>query len=330
MNRSTRRKLLAALGATTLVAPLVYADEKPGKVWRIGFLGSDTAGGYAKQIEAMRAGLRDYGFVEGKNLAIEFRWADGKQERLQHLATDLARQKIDILVTHGSAGTRALKAATTQVPIVMATVGGDPVEAGLVSGLARPGGNVTGRSSMSIALHAKQIELLKDALPKVRLVALLYSGRQSDTEGLPEAMLDAARKLGLEIDLVRVKGVEEIETAFAELAKKRANGVIVANQPLFITRAHQVAALAVRHKIAMIGNQEFAESGALLGYGASILDNFRRVGYFVERISKGANPATMPIEQPTTFELVVNLKTAKALGITLPPSVMVRAERVIQ
>ena len=330
MNRSTRRKLLAALGAATLAPPLIYAEEKSGKVWRIGFLGSETAAGYAKQIEAMRAGLRDYGFVEGKNLAIEYLWAEGKQERLPQLATDLARQKVDILVTHGSAGTRAVKAATTQIPIVIATVGGDPVEAGLVSSLARPGGNVTGRSSMSIALHAKQVELLKDTLPKARLVALLYSGRQTDGEGLPKAMLDAARKLHLEIDLLRVKGVDELETAFAELAKKRANGVIVANQPLFITQARQVAELAVRYKIVMVGNQEFAEAGALLGYGASILDNFRRVGYFVDRIAKGANPATMPIEQPTTFELVVNLKTAKALGITLPPSVMVRAERVIQ
>jgi len=310
--------------------PLTSVAQTAGKVWRIAFLGSETAAAYAKQIEAMLAGLREYGYIDGKSLSIEYRWADGKPERLPELAADLVRQKVDVLVTHGGPATRAAKAATTQIPIIIATLGNDPAETGLVSSLARPGGNITGRVSMSMLLHVKQMELIREILPRARRIALLYSGNRGDGETTPKAMADAAQKLNLEIQVVRANRVEDIEAAFAEMLTKGIGALIVANQAQFITQSTRVAGLAVKHRIPMIGNQEFAESGALLGYGASILDNFRRVGYFVDRIAKGANPATMPIEQPTTFELVVNLKTAKALGITLPPSVMVRAERVIQ
>ena len=328
MNRGIRRKLVLALGLGTFIPRPTIAAEKTVKVWRIGFLGSETASGYAKQIEAIRAGLRDYGFIEGKNLAIEYRWAEGTADGLPDLAADLMRQKVDVLVTHGGPGTRAAKAATSQIPIVIATLGTDPAETGLVSSLARPGGNVTGRVSMSMQLHVKQMELIKETVPRARQIALLYSGGRGENETTPKAMVDAARTLNLEIQVVRAN--QDLETALAEMTAKRIEAMVVANQARFITQASRVADLAIRHRIPMIGNQEFAEAGALLGYGANILDNYRRVGYFVDRIAKGANPATMPIEQPTTFELVVNLKTAKALGITLPPSVMVRAERVIQ
>ena len=330
MNSLIRRRIILVLGYGTLGLPLTCVAQTAGKVWRIGFLGSETAAGYAKQVDALRAGLREYGYIEGKNLALEYRWADGRQERLPELAAELVRRKVDILVTHGGPVTRAAKAATTQIPIVIATVGTDPAESGLVASLARPGANITGRVSLSIALHVKQIELFKDILPQARLIALLYSGSQGDSDGLPKAMADAARTLRLDIKVVPAKAPDEFETAFAQMAKQRVDAVVVANQGLFITQSSRLAELALKHRIPMIGNPEFAEAGSLLGYGASILDNFRRVGYFVDRIAKGANPATMPIEQPTTFELVVNLKTAKALGITLPPSVMVRAERVIQ
>ena len=329
MHSTTRRKLALALGAAALAPPFIHAAEKSGKVWRIGFLGSETAAGYAKQIEAMKAGLGEQGFVEGKNLAIEYRWAEGRHERLRALADDLVRRNVDIIVAHGAQPTRAAKAATTQIPIVIATLGVDPAETGLVSSLARPGGNITGRVSLSMHLHSKQMEIIKDILPGARRIALLYSGGR-DSEATPKVMQDAARTLNVELDVLRVAGIDETGSALAQAAGKRIDAVIVANQGLFITQAPRITELAIKRRIPLVGNQEFAEAGSLLGYGASILDNFRRVGYFVDRIAKGANPATMPIEQPTKFELVVNLKTAKALGITLPPSVMVRADRVIQ
>ena len=328
MNRVTRRKLVVFLGAGLLVPPWVAAAQDGKKVLRLGFLGSENAAGYAKQIEAMRLGLREYGFIEGKNLATEHAWADGRQERLRELADDLVRRKVDILIAHGGPGTRAAKAATTQIPIVIATIGTDPAETGLVASLARPGGNITGRASMSMHLHVKQMELIKDILPQARRITLLYAGGRD--EATPKAMGDAARTLKLEVNVFRLVGEAGLDAAFAAMAKNRADAIVVANQAEFITRSAHLAELAIKHRVPLVGNQEFAAAGALVGYGASILDNFRRVGYFVDRIARGANPATMPIEQPTTFELVVNLKTAKALGITLPPSVMVRAERVIQ
>lgn len=326
----TRRQIVIALGASALARPLGCLAQTPSKLWRIGFLGSETAAGYAKQVDALRAGLHEYGYIEGKTLSIEYRWAEGRQERLPGLAADLVRQKVDVLVTHGGPVTRAAKAATSQIPIIIATLGTDPAETGLVSSLARPGGNITGRVSMSTLLHVKQVELIKEILPRARRIALLYSGSRDGVETTPKAMADAARKLNLEVQVVRADAVEDFEKAFAEMATTGIDAMVVANQAQFITQSTRVAGLAVKYRMPMIGNQEFAEAGALLGYGASILDNYRRVGYFFDRIAKGANPATMPIEQPTTFELVVNMKTAKTLRITFPPSVLVRAERVIQ
>jgi putative ABC transport system substrate-binding protein len=326
---NTRRRIVIAFGASALAVPLGSLAQKPGKVWRIGFLGSETAAGYAKQIDAMRGGLREYGFIEGKNLAIEFRWADGNEHRLPELATELARLKPDILITHGGRGTRAAKGATSQIPIVIASISSDPAETGIVASLARPGENITGRVSLSTLLQAKQMELIKEVSPNARKTALLYQYR-SQFETATKLMEEAARKLRLEIQLVGVRGLNEFDAAFATMAAERIDAAVVYNSGLFIANAARLATAAIKQRIPLVGNQEFAQAGALLGYGASILDNFRRVGYFVDRIAKGANPATMPIEQPTTFELVLNMKTAKTLGITFPPSVLVRAERVIQ
>lgn len=328
MIATTRRRLLFALTAGAFASPLTHAAEKD-KVWRIGFLSSETATGYAKQVEAMGSGLRDHGFFEGKNLLIEYRWAEGKEDRLRELAAELVRQKPDILITHGGRGTRAAKEATSQIPIIIASYGSDPAETGIVSSLARPGGNITGRVSLSTFLQVKQVEIIKEIFPAARRAALLYQ-YQSQFEAATKSLEEAARKLKLDISLQGIRTADEFDAVFAKIASQRIDAVLVYNAGLFIANAKRLAEAAVKHRLPLVGNQEFAAAGALIGYGASILENFRRVGYFVDRIAKGANPATMPIEQPTTFELVVNLKTAKALGITLPPSVMVRAERVIQ
>jgi putative ABC transport system substrate-binding protein len=325
---STRRRLVLALAAAGLVAPL-SALAQAKKVWRIGFLGVETAAGYAKQIDAMRSGLRDYGFIEGNNLLFEYRWAEGKYEALPKLAADLVRGKADILVTHGVPATRAAKAATTQIPIVIASLGVDPIELGLVTSLARPGGNITGRLSLSIMLHAKQLELVHEIVPKARRIVFLYSSR-GEPGTTNSSMQEAARKLRLDIQLVGANDAPGVESALSAVAQSRADALVVQNNSLFITQAARLADWAIKHRVPMIGNQEYAEAGALLGYGASILDNYRRVGYFVDRIAKGANPATMPIEQPSTFELVINKKTAKALGIGFPPAVLIRADRVIE
>ena len=324
-----RRKLVLALGAVALAPPLVLAAERASRVWRIGFLGTETAAGYAKQIEGMRAGLRDYGFIEGKNLAIDFRWANGQRDLYPQMVSDLIRQRVDVLVSHGIVLPRMAQEATREIPIVVASMGADPVEEGLVASLSRPGGNMTGRVSLSIMLHAKHVELIKETVQKASRIAVLR--RSSSPIGTSmQSVETASRKLGLDLKLVTIDRIEEFDAALSSMKAQRIDALIVWNTGLFVSNAKQLAEIAIKHRMPMVGNPEFAESGALLGYGASIVDNFRRVGYFVDRIAKGANPATMPIEQPTTFELVVNLKTAKALGITLPPSVLVRAERVIQ
>ena len=277
----------------------------------------------------MRVGLRDYGFIEGKNLAIDYRWANGQRDAYPQMVSDLIRQKVDVLVSHGIVLPRIAKEATKEIPIVVASMGADPVEDGLVASLSRPGGNVTGRVSLSIMLHAKHVELIKEIMPKASRVAVLR--RSTSPVGTSmQSVETASKKLGLEVKLVTIDRIEEFDAALTAMKAQRIDALIVWNTGIFVSNARQLAELAIKHRMPMIGNPEFAETGSLLGYGANILDNFRRVGYFVDRIANGANPATMPIEQPTTFELVVNLKTAKALGITLPPTVMVRAERVIQ
>ncbi len=325
-----RRKLLVALGAGALAAPLTSFAQQKGKVWRIGFLGTATASGFAGRVEALRAGLRDLGYVEGKNIVIEFRWAEGKYERLPELAAELVRLKVDVIVTHGAVGTPAARAATTTIPIVMAT-SGDAVGSGLVASLARPGGNVTGMASFSPEGVAKRLELLKDAFPRTRQVAFLLNPDNPGNLKLGFPAIEAAAKsLKLELQQFGVRGPGDIDSSFAAMAKRPVDAVVSADDAVLIANAGAIAKLAAKMRLPSIGSSEFAEAGGLMAYGVNRRETFRRAAYFVDRIFKGAKPADLPVEQATRFETVLNQKTAKALGLQFPQAVLARADRVIE
>jgi putative ABC transport system substrate-binding protein len=327
---NNRRKLLVALGVGALAAPLTSFAQQKGKVWRIGFLGAATASGIAGLVDALRAGLRDLGYVEGKNLVIEFRWADGKYERLPDLAAELVRLKVEVIVTAGPPGILAAKSATTTIPIVMAQ-SADPVALGFVASLARPGGNITGMASFGPEGAAKRLELLKDAFPRTRQVAVLLNPDNSGNIRLAfPAMEVTAKSLKLELQPFRVRGSGEFDSAFAAMAKRRVDAVVTTDDGLYIANAGAIANLAVKTRLPSAGPIEFAEAGGLMAYGANRRDLFRRAVYFVDRILKGAKPADLPVEQATRFETVLNMKTAKALGIQFPQAVLARADRVIE
>ena len=328
--RSTRRKLLIALGASVLATPLAsLAQQQVAKVPRIGFLGSTSASGYATQIEALRAGLRELGYIEGKNIVIEYRWAEGKYERLPELAAELVRLKVDILVTHASAGSIAAKQATTTIPIVMAAVG-DPVAAGFAASLARPGGNMTGSAFFNLELAAKRLELLKKAFPRTKRVAVLLNLDSPVNALILEAMEPAAESLKMELQQFKVRGPNEFESAFTAMAKRRVDAVVINEDPVLIGNAKGIADLAAKQQFPSIGFKEIAEAGGLMAYGVNIPEMWHRAATFVDKILKGAKPGDLPVERSTKFELVVNMKTAKALGIKIPNSVLVRASMVIE
>ena len=288
-----------------------------------------TAGGYASRVEALRAGLRDLGYVEGKNIVIEYRWADGKYDRLPDLAAELVRINVDVLVTSGTPGVRAAKQATTTIPIVMAA-SGDAVATGLVASLARPGGNITGSAFFSPELSAKRLELLKEAVPRVTQVAYLTSPENPVARANLKAMEITSKVLKVGLRPSEARGPNEFENAFAAMAKQQVNALAVGQDSTINANVGVIADLAARQRLPSIGPVEFAAAGGLIGYGHNSFALFRRAAYFVDRIFKGARPGDLPIEQPTTFELAVNLKTAKALGITIPQSILVRADRVIE
>jgi putative ABC transport system substrate-binding protein len=326
-----RRKLLVALGASALAAPFGSFAQKPTpRMHRIGFLGPTSAAGIATRLDALRAGLRELGYVEGKNLVIEFRWAEGKYDRLPELAAELVRLNVELIVTHSTPGVLAAKQATAAIPIVFAAQG-DAVAAGLVTSLARPGGNITGSTFFSPQLQAKHIELLKEVLPQIGRIGFLSN---PDTVSAARASFKAmgltAKYLKVELQAFEVRGPQEFESVFAQMAKRRVAAVSVQTEPMLIANAASVASIAARHRIAAIGSSEFVEAGGLMGYGADIFALFRRAAYFVDRIFKGAKPADLPVEQATKFEMVLNMKTAKALGIKIPNSFLVRADKVIE
>jgi len=322
-----RRKLLIGLGAGALAAPIAaFAQQRSAGVHRIGFLGSESAAAYARRLEDLRAGLRDSGYVEGRNLVMEIRWAEGKHERLPALAAELVRLKVDIIVTHGSPGTLAAMQVTTSIPIVMAGVG-DVVAAGIVTSLARPGGNVTGSTIFGSELVAKQLELLKDARQRLRRVSVLW---RRGSVGLDRRVAEtAAKSLKLELQHVEVRGPGEFETVFSAMAKGSADAVVISIDPMLNANLKSIADIAARRRLPSAGSQAFAEAGGLIGYGY-VPDLFRRAAVFVDKILKGAKPGDLPIEQPTKFELVINLRTAKVLGIKIPQYVLARANRVIE
>lgn len=326
---NNRRKLLVVLGASAFAAPLAAFAQQKGKVWRIGFLGAISASGYASQVEGFRSGLRDFGYVEGKNLVVEYRWAEGKYERLPELVAELIRSKVEVIVTHGTPGTRAAKQATTTIPIVMAIVA-DPVATGIVASFARPGGNITGSTFSSPELNAKRLDLLKEVMPQITQAAIILNPNNpliathiKETEIVAKAI-----KVGLQ--RFEVRGPDEFEATISSVAKARINAVVVSEDPVLIANVARIAVLATKQRLAAAGNREFAEAGGLIGYGVNFPAIFRRAAYFVDKILKGARPGDIPVEQATRFELTVNQKTARALGIKIPQSILVRADRVIE
>jgi len=324
-----RRKLIVALGAGALTAPLCAFAQQRGKVRRIGFLGTGSAAGMASWVGALHMGLRDLGYVNGSNIAIEYRWADGKYERAPALAAELVRLNVDILVTHGTPGTRAAKEATKTIPIVMATAG-DAVLVGLVASLAKPGGNVTGTTFFNPELAAKRLELLKEALPRITHVAALVNPGNPAMVPVRESMEPAAKSLKLDLHQAKVRGAADLEGAFAAMAAKRVGGVVIVEDGMINANTSAIAGLAAKVRLPIIGISELAHAGGLIAYGASFPDMYRRAAVFVDKILKGAKPGDIPIERASKFETIVNLKTAKTLGIKIPDSIMLRADKVIE
>jgi len=322
-----RRRFVAFIGGA-LAAPLrSFAQPKPAKVARIGFLGLPAASSWTPMVEALRTGLRELGYVEGRNILIEFRWAEGNYDRLPGLAAELVRLNVDLIVTHTTLGTRVAKQATTTIPIVIAATG-DAVQAGLVASFARPGGNVTGSSFLGPEIVAKRLDLLKEALPRIRRIAVLFNVNSGSW--LLDELRRTAKSLKAELYEAGVQGANEIESTFTKMTDWHADGVVVVEDPVLVSKAKEIAEFAVRRRLPVIGYAQIAEAGGLMGFGASIAEMHRRAAYFIDKILKGTKPADLPIEQPTIFELTINLKAARALGVRMPQSVLLRADRVIE
>jgi len=281
------------------------------------------------RVEALRAGLRELGYVEGKNIVIEYRWADGRYDRLPELATELARLNVDVLVTASAAAGMAAKKATQTIPIVMASMG-DPVATGLVASLARPGGNLTGSSIFTSEEVAKRLELLRDIFPRAKRVAILLNPDSPLTKLSIEAVTSFAKSLKLDVQQVAARVPAEFEGAFQSMADKRAEALVVFEDPVFSAEAARLAELAMKGRLPSIGQLVFAEAGGLIGNGANQVELFRRAAVFVDKIIKGTKPGDLPVEQATRFELIINARTARALGLTIPQSILVRADRVIE
>jgi ABC-type uncharacterized transport system substrate-binding protein len=326
------RLLATAVVLLLLAVSLAPAAAQPlEKVPRVGFLGPRTRSNDAGLVDAFLQGLRDLGWVEGKTIVIEYRWAEGRSDRLPDLAAELVRLKVDVIFAGNTAVAVAAKNATRTIPIVMAT-GGDPVGIGLVASLARPGGNVTGLSyGVGMEVVGKGLELLKETVPKVRRVAVLSNPANPSHSLAIETVSDAARAVGVQLQLLEARGPNEFDNAFAAMSRERAETLFVFLDPSFGFHRARLSDLAAKSRIpAMYGSREYPEAGGLMSYGADFRHSFRRSATFVDKILKGAKPADLPIEQPTTFELVINLKTAKLLGLTVPPSRLLRADQVIE
>jgi ABC-type uncharacterized transport system substrate-binding protein len=324
-----RRAFIGTLASGLLAAPLAGEAQPAEKMYRIAFL-SPTSPSDAGRLAAFREGLRELSYVEGQNIAIESRWAEGNYDRLPGLAAELVRFKVDIIVTYGTPASQAAKRATGTIPIVMAGAI-DPVASGLVTIVARPGGNLTGLSLMAPELVGKQLEILKDVVPKISRVALL--GNPANPGNAPQVRhaQDAARALGLRLQPLEARGPSDIDSAFAAITSEQAGAVIVLVDSMLLDHRTRIADLAARRRLpAVYGLSDHVEAGGLMAYGPNRLDIFRRAATYVDKILKGAKPGDLPVEQPTKFALVINLKTAKALGLTIPPSLLQRADQVIE
>jgi putative ABC transport system substrate-binding protein len=329
-----RRTFLAGTGAALFATPFAAEAQQAAKIARIGYLGTNLAVS-PHQHEAFRQGLRDLGYVEGRNVVIEYRSAEGKYERLPALAAELVALKVDVIVAAGGTPPAlAATQATRTLPIVFIGAG-DPVTSGLVTSLARPGGNVTGSSILAPELVGKRLELLKQAVPRVSRVAVLWQPGGGLAERTEMDMLKgaevAARALGVRVQFVEARGPADFDGAFSEMTRARAGALTVLSTPMFGGERRRLVDLAAKNRLPTVYSfREYVDAGGLMSYGPDLADMFRRAATYVDRILKGAKPADLPVEQPTKFELVINLKTAKALGLTIPPSLLGRADEVIQ
>jgi putative tryptophan/tyrosine transport system substrate-binding protein len=317
--------------ATILLTTISDADAQQLKeVPRVAYLAAGTASSQASQLEEFRQGLRELRYIEGKNIIIEPRYAEGKLDRLSALAAELVGLKVDVIVTAGPTATRPAKEATTKIPIVMA-FDSDPVGSGFVASLAHPGGNITGLSSISAELNGKRLELLKETVPRLSRVAVLgTSTNPGNAQALKETEL-AAGSFGVKIQYLDVKDPKDIETAFRASRKERADALLVLNSPIFPSQRTQMTEFAVKNRLPVISfSPAFVDGGGLMSYGVRTADLFRRAAVYVDKILKGTKPADLPVEQPTKFEFIINLKAAKQIGLTIPPNVLARADRVIR
>lgn len=323
------RTLLLALVTVGILMPGVGEAQPSGKLWRIGYVETPAPSANPHRREALERGLRDLGYTEGRNLVIERRFAEGKPERLDVLAAELVRLKLDLIVAVGTQAILALKRSTSVIPIVMA-LSGDAVGTGLVASLARPGGNVTGLTFISPELSGKRLELLREAFPKISRVAVLWNPEDPPRLLEYKAADSAAKQLGLTLQSVEVRRAEDFDAASAQIARGGADAVIVFADPLTTALRSRVVALVGKSRLpAIYGNREFVDADGLVSYAANFTDLFRRAATYVDKILKGANPRDLPVEQPAKFELIVNLKAAKTLGLSLPQSFLLRADEVI-
>jgi putative ABC transport system substrate-binding protein len=322
-----------ALCALLIAVSFPAAAQQPKKVPGLGYLSSFEPASESARAEGIRLALRAFGYIEGQNIAIEYRYAEGKIDRAPELAAELVRLKVDIIVAAGGTGIiQAAKNATKTIPIVMTGGGSDPVEAGLVESLARPGGNVTGLSTLARELAGKRLELLKEAVPKISRVAVLYDPANSnDIHDVKELLPVAARALGLTLQPWEIRAADTFERVFAALSKERPDGLYNTGSPLMGANRKRIADFAIKSRLPSVSSRAYeVDAGGLMSYGADLADSYRRVAYYVDKILKGAKPADLPVEQPTKFELVINLKTAKQIGVTIPPEMLARASRLIK
>jgi ABC-type uncharacterized transport system substrate-binding protein len=329
-----KARLSSVLIAVLMLAVAVIVEaQQAKKVPRIGYLSNTDRAGESSRAEAIRLGLRELGYIEGQNIAIEYRYSEGKRDRAPELAAELVRLKVDIIVVAGGeTWIRAAKNATKTIPLVMVALGTDPVKAGLVKSLARPGGNVTGITALGRELGGKRLELLKEAVPKLARVAVLYDpANPGNVLEVKEILPIAARALKLTILPSEARAADDFEKVFAAMSKERPDGLVVPGGTLMRSNRKRIAGFALKSRLPSVSSsEEFVDAGGLMSYAADDADSYRRVAIYVDKILKGAKPADLPVEQPTKFELVINLKTAKQIELTIPQRVLGRADRVIK
>ena len=325
-----RREFITLLGGAAAAWPRAGRAQQAAMPV-IGFLGSDSPDLYTDRLHAFRQGLKETGYVEGQNLAIEYRWAEGRNDRLSTLAADLVRRQVAVIAAFTTPSTLALKAATSTIPIVFFTAG-DPVGLGFVASLNRPGGNLTGTTTLTVEVGSKWLQLLHEMVPTATTFALLVNPTSPNlADAQSKDLQAAARTLGLQIHVLQASTDSELNTVFERLAQLQASGLVISSDSFLFARGEQLAALAVRHAVpAIFGFREFATAGGLMSYGANLRDQDRTMGVYTGRILKGEKPADLPVQQATKIELVINLKTAKALGLDVPPTLLARADEVIE